>query len=319
MRRIVIALAFAIASTLHATDAAMAQAYPSKAIRMIVSSAAGGPLDTVGRVVGEKLSARLKQPVVVEPRAGAGGNIAADFVSKATPDGYTVLLLLSTTLTVNPHLYSGLTFNLKPITIVNYSTQMLVVDPSVPAKSVAEFVAWAKKEGPVTYGHAGNGSPSHLVMEYFRLLAGFETVPVPYRGAAPLLTDLLAGRHKAAFGSTSSLLPYTATGKLRSLAVSTADRSPLAPGVPSIAESGYPGFNLSTDFVLLAPGGTPDEIVALLARETRQVLADEDLRSSFRKRDLWVVGSTPAETAARIKAGLELWRDVVKRTGMKAN
>ena len=142
-----------------------------------MSSAAGGPLDIVGRAVAEKLAAALKQPVVVEARSGAGGNIAADFVSKSAPDGYTLLFTLSSTLTVNPHLYKDLDFNLKPITVVNYSTQTLFVHPSVPVNTVTEFVDWAKKDGPVSYAHGGNGTSSHLVMEYFRLLAGFQTVP----------------------------------------------------------------------------------------------------------------------------------------------
>ena len=182
-----------------------------------MSSAAGGPLDIVGRAVAEKLAAALKQPVVVEARSGAGGNIAADFVSKSAPDGYTLLFTLSSTLTVNPHLYKDLGFNLKPITVVNYSTQTLFVHPSVPVNTVAEFVAWAKKDGPVSYAHGGNGTSSHLVMEYFRLLAGFQTVGVPYRGAAAMVADFLAGQVKVSFGSTSGLLPQAATGKLRAL------------------------------------------------------------------------------------------------------
>ena len=319
MRRIALALlACSIASpALHYE--AVAQSYPSRPIRIIVSSAAGGPLDIVGRAVGDKMSASLKQPVVVEARAGAGGNIAADTVSKSPPDGYTLLLLLSTTLTVNPHLYKDLNFNLRPISVVNYSTQMVVVHPSVPVNNLSEFVAWAKKEGPVTYGHAGNGSPSHLVMEYFRLRAGFETVPVPYRGAASMAADLLAGQYKAAFASTAGFLPQVAAGKLKALAVSTAQRSPLAPDLPTIAESGYPGFNLTTDFILLAPGGTPDEIVSLLQREVKQAVENEELKNGFRRQDIWVVGSTAEEAAERIKSGFDLWADVVKRTGMKAD
>ena len=167
--------------TLASAQTAAAQTYPTHPVRIIVSSAAGGPLDIVGRAVAEKISAALKQPVVVEARSGAGGNIAADFVSKSAPDGYTLLFTLSSTLTVNPHLYKDLGFNLKPITVVNYSTQTLFVHPSVPVNTVAEFVAWARKDGPVSYAHGGNGTSSHLVMEYFRLLAGFQTVGVPYR------------------------------------------------------------------------------------------------------------------------------------------
>jgi tripartite-type tricarboxylate transporter receptor subunit TctC len=303
--------------TLVASEMATAQNYPTHPVRIIVSSAAGGPLDIVGRAVAEKMAAGLKQPVVVEARSGAGGNIAADFVSKSAPDGYTLLFTLSSTLNVNPHLYKDLSFNLKPITVVNYSTQTLFVHPSVPANNVAEFVAWARKEGPVPYAHGGNGTSSHLVMEYFRLLAGFETVGVPYRGAAAMVSDFIAGQFKVAFGSTSGLLPQAAAGKLRALAVSTSRRSPLAPDVPTVAESGYPGFELTTDFILLAPGGTPDEIVALLEREVRQAVGTAEFRDRFSKQDIWIVASTSAEAAARIKAGFDLWGDVVARTGMK--
>ena len=182
--------------------------------------------------------------------------------------------------------------------------------------NLAEFVAWAKKEGPVTYAHGGAGTSSHLVMEYFRLLAGFETVPVPYRGSAALVADFISGQFKVAFGSTSGLLPLAAAGKLRPLAVSTAKRSPLAPEVPAVAES-YPGFELTTDFILVAPGGTPDEIVAMLEREVRQAIDPKEFRDRFSKQDIWIVASTPAETTARIKAGFAVWADVVKRTGMK--
>jgi tripartite-type tricarboxylate transporter receptor subunit TctC len=319
MRLIPSALAALIAGCLPlvSSEMAIAQNYPTHPVRIIVSSAAGGPLDIVGRAVAEKMAAALKQPMVVEARSGAGGNIAADFVSKSAPDGYTLLFTLSSTLTVNPHLYKDLAFNLKPITVVNYSTQTLFVHPSVPVHNVAEFVAWAKKEGPVSYAHGGNGTSSHLVMEYFRLLAGFETVGVPYRGAAAMVSDFLAGQFKVAFGSTSGLLPQAAAGKLRALAVSTSKRSPLAPDVPTVAESGYPGFELTTDFVLLAPGATPDEIVALLEREVRQAIDTAEFRDRFSKQDIWIVASTSAQAASRIKAGFELWRDVVVRTGMK--
>jgi tripartite-type tricarboxylate transporter receptor subunit TctC len=304
-------------AALGSSEMAVAQSYPTHPIRIIVSSAAGGPLDIVARAVAEKMAAALKQPVVVEARSGAGGNIAADFVSKAEPDGYTLLFTLSSTLTVNPHLYKGLTFNLKPITVVNYSTQTLFVHPSVPVNNVTEFVAWAKKDGPVAYAHGGNGTSSHLVMEYFRLLAGFETVPLPYRGAAAMVSDFLAGQFKVAFGSTSGLLPQAAAGRLRAIAVSTAKRSPLAPDVPTVAESGYPGFELTTDFVLLAPGGTPDEIVALLERVVRPAIDTAEFRDRFAKQDIWIVASTSGEAASRIKAGFDLWGDVVVRTGMK--
>ncbi len=316
MNRFARGLLVAGALALATSDMVVAQGYPTRPVKIIVSSAAGGPLDIVARAVAEKLAASLKQPVVVEARSGAGGNIAADLVSKAEPDGYTLLFVLSSTLTVNPHLYKDLSFNLKPVTVVNYSTQTLFVHPSLPVNNLVEFVAWAKKEGPVTYAHGGAGTSSHLVMEYFRLLAGFETVPVPYRGSAALVADFISGQFKVAFGSTSGLLPLAASGKLRPLAVSTAKRSPLLPEVPAVAET-YPGFELTTDFILAAPGGTPDEIVAMLEREVRQVIEPQEFRDRFSKQDIWIVASTPAEATARIKAGFAVWADVVKRTGMK--
>jgi tripartite-type tricarboxylate transporter receptor subunit TctC len=297
---------------------AFAQAYPTKPIKLVVASAAGGPLDIVARAIADKMSVSLKQAVVVESKPGAGGNLAADFVGKAEPDGYTLLLLLSSTLAVNPLIYPNLTFNLKPISIVNSATQMVVVHPSLPVNTLADFVAWAKQHGPVTYGHAGHGTPSHLAMEYFRLVAGFDTQPVPYRGSAPLVSDLIAGQFKAAFGATVGLIPQIESGALRALAISSSDRSALVPNVPTIAESGYPGFDLATDFLLMAPAGTPDDIVSLLARAVREALNSSEVIASFRQQDLRIVGSTPAEAAARINFDTELWADVVKRTGMKA-
>ncbi len=316
MNKIERGLLAAGALMLAASNIAVAQSYPTHPVKIMVSSAAGGPLDIVARAVADKLTTSLKQPVVVEARSGAGGNIAADLVSKSAPDGYTLLFVLSSTLTVNPHLYKDLSFNLKPVTVVNYSTQTLFVHPTLPVKNLPEFVAWAKKEGPVTYAHGGPGTSSHLVMEYFRLLAGFETVPVPYRGSAALTADFIAGQFKVAFGSTSGLLPLAASGQLRPLAVSTAQRSPLLPEVPAVSET-YPGFELTTDFILLAPGGTPDEIVTMLEREVRQAIDPKEFRDRFSKQDIWIVASTPAEAAARIKAGYAVWADVVKRTGMK--
>jgi tripartite-type tricarboxylate transporter receptor subunit TctC len=298
---------------------AIAQSYPSHPIKIIVSSAAGGPLDIVARTVAEKLTGSLKQAVVVEERTGAGGNIAADYVSTAPPDGYTLLFILSTTVTVNPHLYDNLAFNLKPITVINYSTQTLFVHPSLPVNNLAEFVAWAKESGAVTYAHGGVGTSSHLVMEYFRWRAGFKTSPVPYRGAAAMVADLIAGQIKVSFGSTAGLLPLAKEGKLRALAVSTAQRSPLAPEIPTVAESGYPGFELTTDFVLMAPGGTPDDIIDLLQREIRQAVDTPDFKNRFSQQDIWIVASTPAETADRVKAGYDLWGKVVKQTSMKGD
>ena len=309
-------LAGAIALATLAGRAA-AQNFPTQTVRIVVASAPGGPLDIVARGLAEPLATRLKQSVIVETRAGAGGNVAADVVGKSAPDGHTLLLVLGTTLTINPSLYPNLKLNLRPISVLVSATQMLVVHPSVPVETVAKFVEWAKREGPVTYGHAGNGTPSHLVMEYFRLRADFKTNPVPYSGSAPLIVDLLSGQYKAAFGATVGLLPQVADGKLRAIAISAANRSPLAPDVPTVAESGYPGFRLENDFVLLAPAQTPDPIITMLEAAIRDVLAAPGVTETFARQDLRVVASTHAQASQRIDDDRLLWADVIRSTGLK--
>ena len=227
---------------------------------MVVPFSAGGPLDLVARTLSDKLSARLKQPFVIENRVGAGGNLGTEVVAKAPPDGYTLLMVLATTLTANPALYKKLPFDadkdLRPISLLTNSSQMMVVHPSVPVNSLAEFVALAKKE-PLTYAHAGPGSGGHLTMEYFRTVAGFETVQVPYRGNAPLVIDLVAGQVKAGFVSTAGVIGHVRAGRLKGLAISSAKRSPLAPDVPTAAEAGYPDFKVDTYFAMLGPAGLP--------------------------------------------------------------
>ena len=299
----------------------LAQSYPSRSIRMIVPFPAGGPLDIAARDVADKWAGSLKQNVVVENRPGAAGNLGSDLVAKAAPDGHTLLVTLSTTLTVNPSLYKTMPFDtlrdLRPISILTSNSQTLVVHPSVPANSVKKFVALASKE-PVSYAHAGHGSPGHLVMEYFRLKAGFKASPVPYKGNAPLVNDLVAGHIKFGFVATAGVLPHVTAGRLKALAISSAERSPLTPNVPTIAESGYPDFSVETYFVLAAPAGLPDEIASLLEREVRSALAAPDLQARWRKLDMVPVGSTGTAAAARLRADLELWAGVVKAADMQA-
>jgi tripartite-type tricarboxylate transporter receptor subunit TctC len=284
------------------------QTYPTRPIKLIVPFPAGGPLV-------------LKQTFVIENRSGAGGNIGTEAAAKAAPDGYTLLIVLGTTLTVNPGLYAKLPFDpnadLVPISILTGSSQMLVVHPSVPVNSVAEFVAYAKKE-PVSYAHAGHGSPGHLAMEYFRLRAGFQANPVPYRGNAPLVNDLVAGQIPAGFVASAGVMPHVHAGRLKGLAVSATKRSQLAPDVPTVAESGYPGFEVDTYFVLLAPAGTPAPILELLEREVRQAVKAPDLQEKFRAQDLVPIASSAAEAKARLKADTERWAQVIKAANMKA-
>jgi tripartite-type tricarboxylate transporter receptor subunit TctC len=302
-------------------DPALADDYPSRPIRIIVPFAAGGPLDLVGRLLADKMSPQLKQPIVIESRPGAGGNVGDEAVAKAPTDGYTLLLTLSTALTVNPWLYSGMTFDpqkdLRPISILTRESSLLVVPPSVPVNSVAEFVAMAKKQ-PVTYCHAGFGSPGHLAMEYFALQAGFHGVSVPYKGNAPAVAALLGGQVTAGFLSVTGVLPHVQAGRLKALAISSPMRSPLAPDVPTIAESGYPGFAVETDFILMAPAGLPDPIAAELERVARQAIQAPDVQAKIAAENGRVIGSTGAEARERIAQQSELWKGIVKAADMHA-
>jgi tripartite-type tricarboxylate transporter receptor subunit TctC len=299
-----------------------AQSFPSQPIRIVVPLAPGGPIDLLTRAMAENMSTSLKQPIVVENKPGAAGNIGAEFVAKAAPDGHTLLAALGTTLSVNPHVYPKMPIDmlkdLKPVVNMASTSQMLVVHPSVPANSLAEFIALAKKE-PMSYAHAGHGSPGHLAMEYFRLKTGLPVMtPVPYRGNAPLVTDLLGGQVKVGFVATAGVIQHVRSGRLKGFAVSSQERSSLAPDLPTIAESGYPDFNFVTFFVLLAPSGVPDATLATLERDARQALMNDDLRKKFAPQDVKILASGSEETAALIKSEFDLWSGVAKAANMKA-
>jgi tripartite-type tricarboxylate transporter receptor subunit TctC len=297
-----------------------AQTYPDHPVKIIVPFPAGGPLDVVARALADRLAAKLKQPFVIENKAGAGGNLGADAVAKAAPDGHTLLLVLSTTLTVNPTLYQKLPFDpvkdLRVLSLVTKSSQLLVVNPSLPARTVTEFVANAEQE-PIAYAHAGPGSPGHLMMELFRLQAGFKAVPIPYRGNAPLVIDLLAGQIKAGFVGSGGLFQHVHDGKLRALAISTAERSPLLPEVPTIGESGYPEVKFGGYFVLAVPAATSDVIAALLERESREALQSADVREKLRTMDIDVIATSAGEARSILKAEAETMAQVVKAAHMQ--
>lgn len=301
---------------------AQSQSFPTQPIRIIVPLAPGGPIDLLTRALAENMSASLKQPVVVENKPGAAGNIGAEFVAKSAPDGHTLLAALGTTLSVNPHVYPKMPIDmlsdLKPIVNMASTSQMLVVHPSVPVNSLAEFIALAKIE-PMSYAHAGHGSPGHLAMEYFRLKTGLPVMtPVPYRGNAPLVTDLLGGQVKVGFVATAGVIQHVRSGRLKGFAVSSKERSSLAPDLPTIAESGYPDFNFVTFFILLAPSSVPDATLATLERDARQALMNDDLRKKFAPQDVSILGSGSKETAALIKSEFDLWSGVAKAANMKA-
>src|SRR5262245_32323987 len=304
-----------------------AQSYPNRTIKLVVSSVAGSPADIVARTIGEKMSISLKQTIVIENRPGAGGNTGTEVVAKAAPDGYTLGHALSTVLTVNPSLYSKLPFDpdkdVRPLSIVTTTGQMLVVHPSVPVNSVAEFVAYAKdaaaRKEPITYASGGNGTPGHFAMEYFRLHAGFDAIHVPYRGNPPMVVDLVAGQVKVGFVATSGMMDHVRAGRLRGLGVSHVRRAPLAPDVPTIAESGYPGFKIETYQVLLAPMGLPDPIAASLEREVQAALKHPDVVERLRIMDTMPAGIIGPEIASRIKADREAWGKVVAAANMRVD
>jgi len=315
--RIVVA---AMAVALGLSGEASAQSYPNRPIKLIVPFAAGGPLDLVGRSLGDRLTASLNQPVIIENRVGAGGNIGTEAAAKSAPDGYTLLLVLSGTIVANPAVFAKLPFaperDFEPVSLVTSTSQMLVVHPSIPVKTAAEFAAYAKSN-PITYAHAEPGSGGHLAMGYFGLLAGFGGTPVPYRGNAPLMTDLAAGQVQSGFIASAGAIPHVRAGRLRGLAISSEKRSPLAPDVPTVAEAGYPQMKLNTFFVLLAPAKTPADIVALLEREVRKAVSLPDLQQKWRTSDIEPFGSSAAQAKATLRAETALWADIVKRAKLQ--
>ena len=308
---------------LVALSTGSAQSYPQRTVKIVVSVLPGASVDLIARTIADKMSAKLKQTFIVENRPGAAGNLGAEAVAKSAPDGHTLLMALGTTFTVNPSLYRKPPFDphadFRYISIVGTTTTMLVVHSSIPVNSVADFVTYAKKE-PISYAHSGPGTPGHLCMEYFRLLAGFQAMPVPYRGNTQLAADLAAGQIKFGFvGTTGGVAQHVRAGRLKGLAVSTRTRSLLTPELPTIAEAGYPDFEFETYVVLAAPSSLPDPVTALLEREVQQALASPGLQEKFRAQDILIDWAGSVDTKARIEADAQLWAKVVKATGMRVD
>ena len=305
--------------------AAYAQpAYPNKPIRLVVPFSAGGPTDVLARAIGQKLNDSLGQPVIVENRPGAGGNIASDFVAKAPPDGYTLILGTVGTHAINASLYSKLPFDtvrdFTPVALVASATIVMVVHPSVPAKTVKELLALAKsKPHQLNFASPGSGTPQHLAGELFKTVAGVEIVHVPYKGAAPALTDLLGGQVSLGFVSLPAALPYVKAEKLMALGVTASKRSAVAPEVPTIAESGLPGYEVENWYGVLAPPGTPKEIVNKLNTEIIKLLQTQDIKERLNNQGFEILQSTPEKFVAFIKLELVKWAKVVKLSGAKAD
>jgi tripartite-type tricarboxylate transporter receptor subunit TctC len=307
-------------ASLGFATAAVARTFPERPIKIITAGIPGTTFDLVARAIADKLSPVLRQPFLVESRPGAAGNLGAEFVAKVPADGYTLLMALGTVFTINPSLYRKPPFDpladFSYVAITSTTSTMLVVHPSIPVNSVAEFVAYAKKE-PMSYAHGGNGTPGHLCMEYFGLLAGFRGTPVPYRGNPQLVTDLVGGQIKFGFVATTGVAPHVREGRLKGLAVSTRQRSPLAPSLPTLAEAGYPEFEFDSYHVLAAPAAIPEPIALLLEREVMRALALSDLQEKLRVQDILIAPMPGAEAKARIKSDFQKWAKVVEATGMR--
>jgi tripartite-type tricarboxylate transporter receptor subunit TctC len=283
----------------------MAQVYPSKPIRLIIPFAAGGGNDNVARLVGKSLSDSLGQPLVIDNRPGAGGVLGGELAAKAAPDGYTLFLGGVGSHAVNPNLNANLPYDpirdFAPVVLLASAPLVLVVHPSVPADSFRAFVALARASpGRLNYASNGNGSSSHLAAVMFDSMTGADMVHVPYKGLSPALTDLLSGRVQLMFSSVVAILPHIRAGKLRGLAVTGAKRMPSMPELPTIAESGLPGFEASSWYGVLAPAGTPREIVVKLNAEFVKALAQPEVRTSLLADGAEPIGGTPEQFAAYI-------------------
>ena len=301
---------------------ASAQSYPQKPVRIVVGVPAGGTTDVVARLLGHKLGELLGQQVVIENRGGAGGNIGAELVAKAPPDGYTLFLATIGTMAINPSLYSKMPFDtLRDFAAISQLTsmpQLLVVHPSVPVKTVKELIAYAKsRPGQLTFASGGGGTAIHLAGELFKTMAGVEMVHVAYKGGGPAMTELIGGQVSLMFDQILTALPHVQSGKLRGLAVTTGKRSPAAPQIPTIAEAALPGYAVTTWHGLLAPAGTPREIVNRLSSEAAKALQNPDIRDRFAAQGVDPVSSTPEQFSALMKSELEKWRKVIAASGTK--
>ena len=319
LKRRSFALAAAVLSL--APFAALAQAdFPAKPITIVVPFSAGGTTDILARVVGQYMSRDLGQPVVVDNRAGAGGNIGGQAAARSPADGYTLFMGTVGTHAINQSLYKKMPFDpikdFAPLSRVAMVPNLLVANPSQPFKNVKEMIAYAKAHpGKINFGSSGNGSSIHLSGELFKQMAGVDMQHVPYRGSAPAVSDLLGGQISVMFDNMPSAIPHVKGGKLRALAVTTAKRSPALPDVPTIAEAGVPGYEATSWFGLLAPAGTPAPVVAKLNASILKALADPEVKKKLAEQGAEPFGEKPEQFAAFIQSETLKWGKVVKESG----
>lgn len=301
-----------------------AEPFPGKQVRFVVPYPPGGPLDTVARLLGQKVSASIKHPVVIDNVPGAGGNIGAGVVARAAPDGYTILMGAVATHAINPTLYSTIPYNAEKdfiaVTQLASTPNVLVVNNAIEANSVAEFIKLAKsKPGKLNFGSGSTGSAGHLAGELFKTMAGVDMAHIPYKGAAGAMQDLIGGRVDLMFDNLASSLSQVKGGRVRALAVTTSKRTKLAPELPTIAESGLPGFDISTWFGIFVPAGTPRPVVDRLHAEFTRALAAPDVREKMLALGAEPVGSTPEQFAAYVKAEAAKYAKLVRTSGAKVD
>ena len=299
-----------------------ASAYPTRPVTLVLGFAPGGPSDVMARVFSRKLEQVLGQPVVIENRSGAGGNIAGESVARATPDGYTILLANSGILAANAQLYKRTGFDAErdfaPITRVGAQANVLVINPAIPAKTLGEFIAYAKANpGKVSFASGGHGSSPHLAGELLKAEGKINLIHVPYKGTGPALQDVVAGHVQMMFSAVSPAKPLMETGKVRGLAVSTLKRTALLPEVPSVAEVAIPGFEATAWHALVAPAKTPPEALATLHKAIMVTLKDPEIAKALTKLGLDIMPTTPEELAAYIKAEIPKWAKIIQASGAK--
>ena len=315
----------ALATLLSYAGVAAAQtAYPTKAIRYVVPFPAGGPLDIVARAIGQDLSKSWNQPVIIDNRPGAGGNIGADAVAKSAPDGYTILMGAVSTHAINVSLYRKLPFDpvkdFAPVTLITQVPNVLIVHPSVPARSVKDLIALAKsRPGQLAFASGSTGSAGHLAGELFKTMAGIDMVHVPYKGAAPASIDLIAGHVSLMFDNLASALPNIDAARVRPLALTTIKRSALVPALPTISEQGLRDFDISTWFGILAPAATPAEIITRLNAEVVRILHTASMKERLAALGAEPVGDKPDEFAAFIKSEIPEYAKIIKASGATAD
>ena len=315
-------LRFLIALLVLGAQAAFAQGYPTKPIHLIVPFPPGGPTDIVGRLVGQKLAAGLGQPVIVENRPGAAGTVGSTAAAKAPADGYTLLYGSTSTLAIAPALYRDLAYDPRsafaPISLVSRGAIVAAVNAELPAHTLQEFIALAKQSpGKLSYASAGSGTPPHLAAELFKSIAGVDLLHVPYKGGAPAINDLIGGQVQAIFEGQVVLLPHIKSGRVRALAITGMKRDPLLPDVPTFAEAGLPRYDAYFWSGLVAPAGTPAEVIAKLNSVLVQALNVPDARDALLRQGLEPAGTTPQQFAAFIASEVERWGQVAKASGAK--